>query len=310
VKLGLGLAALGRPGYMTLGHAGDFADRSPEAMERQTHAVLDEGWARGVRAVDAARSYGRAEEFLASWLNARAIQPGTIAISSKWGYRYTAGWRAEAEKHEVKDHSLSAFEEQWPESEALLGPWLSIYQIHSVTADSPALGDGALMAALSSLRERGVTVGLTLSGPQQAEVLRRALEVRLDGVPLFGAVQATWNLHERSAEPALAEAHARGLTVIVKEALANGRLTTRGDFGPLRAIAVERGVGPDAIALAAAMAQPWADRVLTGAATTAQLAENLRALAVSWDASLAEAVAPLVEPPELYWRTRGKLAWT
>jgi len=310
VKLGLGMAALGRPGYMTLGHAGDFADRSPEAMERQAHAVLDAAWAAGVRAVDAARSYGRAEEFLASWLRARAIAPGAIAISSKWGYRYTAGWRSDAEQHEVKDHSLAAFEEQWRESEALLGPWLSLYQIHSVTPESPALGDGALRAALARLRERGVTIGLSVSGARQAETVRRALELRVDGVPLFGAVQATWNLYERSAASALATAHERGWIVIVKEALANGRLTSRGDFGPLRAIAVERGVGPDAIALAAAMAQPWADRVLTGAATPAQLAENLRALTVTWDEKLAAALAPLVEPPESYWRTRAKLVWT
>lgn len=310
MKLALGLAALGRPGYINLGHADDFADRSPEAMERQTQAVLDAAWARGVRAVDAARSYGRAEQFLASWLRARAIAPGTIAISSKWGYRYTAGWRVDAEKHEVKDHSLCAFEEQWRESEALLAPWLSIYQIHSVTPESPALADAALHSALARLRERGVTVGLSLSGAQQAETLRRALAIRIDGVPLFGAVQATWNLYERSAEAALAEAHARGLVVIVKEALANGRLTARGDFGPLRALAVERGVGPDAIALAAAIAQPWADRVLTGAATPAQLVENLRAPLVKWDDALAARVAPLVEPPEAYWRTRAALAWS
>ncbi len=40
-------------------------------------------------------------------------------------------------------------------------------------------------------------------------------------------MQATWNLHERSVEPALAAAAAAGLTVYVKEALANGRLAGR-----------------------------------------------------------------------------------
>jgi aryl-alcohol dehydrogenase-like predicted oxidoreductase len=53
--------------------------------------------------------------------------------------------------------------------------------------------------------------------------------MRVDGVRLFDAVQATWNLLEPSAGPALAEAHAAGLGVIVKEALANGRLTDRND---------------------------------------------------------------------------------
>src|SRR3712207_937828 len=72
--VGLGLAALGRPAYITLGHAGDLGpDRSVEALRDLTHAVLDAAYAAGVRYFDAARSYGRAEEFLASWLAERDI---------------------------------------------------------------------------------------------------------------------------------------------------------------------------------------------------------------------------------------------
>ena len=76
--------------------------------------------------------------------------------------------------------------------------------------------------ALAELRAEGVAIGFTTSGPGQADTIRRALEV--GG---FDTVQSTWNLHERSAEAALAEAHDAGLQVIVKEALANGRLTDR-----------------------------------------------------------------------------------
>ena len=58
-QLGLGLAALGRPGYITLGHGQDLgADRDPAEMERRCHAVLDAAWAGGVRWFDAARSCG------------------------------------------------------------------------------------------------------------------------------------------------------------------------------------------------------------------------------------------------------------
>ena len=65
--LGLGLAALGRPAYINLGHGQDLAGRTDVgAMERNAHEVLDAAYAGGVRYVDAARSYGRAEEFLAS----------------------------------------------------------------------------------------------------------------------------------------------------------------------------------------------------------------------------------------------------
>src|SRR6185436_13327574 len=108
-------------------------------------------------------------------------------------------------------------------------------------------------------------------------------------------VQATWNLHERSAETALAHAHADGLRIYVKEALANGRLTARGAAGALAEAARERGVGEDALALAAALAQPWADVVLSGAAPVEQLRSNLRAREVTWDDELDRRLAGLVE---------------
>jgi aryl-alcohol dehydrogenase-like predicted oxidoreductase len=123
-------------------------------------------------------------------------------------------------------------------------------------------------------------------------------------------VQATWNLHERSAGPALAAAHEAGLGVIVKEALANGRLTARGaGSGALADAARERATTPDALALAAVLAQPWADVVLSGAATVDTLRSNLGALDVAWDADLDERLATLVEPAEEYWERRSELAW-
>ena len=97
--LGLGLAALGRPGYINLGHAVDLdRDYDVAAMEARAHAVLDTAWNAGVRYFDAARSYGRAEEFLGRWLAARRIPPGAVTIASKWGYVYTAGWQVEARR--------------------------------------------------------------------------------------------------------------------------------------------------------------------------------------------------------------------
>ena len=64
-----------------------------------------------------------------------------------------------------------------------------------------------------------------------------------------------------------------------------------------------------ALALAAVLAQPWADVVLSGAATVAQLRSNLAALAVSWDAEAAAQLGPLAEPAAAYWATRNQLAW-
>jgi aryl-alcohol dehydrogenase-like predicted oxidoreductase len=315
--IGLGLAALGRPGYINLGHAADLAGQyALEAMEARAHAVLDAAWAAGVRAFDAARSYGRAEAFLGSWLRSRSIAPESVAISSKWGYTYTADWQVTAPSHEVKEHSLAVLQRQWAESQVTLGSWLRLYQIHSATLESGVLDNAPVLAELARLKASGTAIGLSLSGPGQAATLRRALELRLEGAPFFDAVQATWNLLEPSAAPALAQAHAAGLRVIVKEALANGRLTARngdpasaGSLALLQSQATRLGCTLDALALAAVLAQPWAALVLSGATTEAQLRSNLGALSVAWDAEAAAALAPLAEPAEQYWQTRAGLAW-
>ncbi len=300
--LGLGLAALGRPGYINLGHAGDVGDTDVGAMEHHAHAVLDAAYEGGVRYFDAARSYGRGEAFLASWLTNRDQD---VTVGSKWGYTYTAGWRVDAEDHEIKDLSVGTLRRQLGETRALLGDRLALYQIHSATLESGVLDDPAVRGELARLRESGVFVGFTATGPRQADTIERALEV--GG---FDAVQATWNLHERSVGAALAAAHEAGLGVMVKEALANGRLTARGDgTGALAEAARDRGTSPDALALAAVLAQPWVDVVLSGAATVDTLRSNLAAPDVAWDAELDERLAPLAEPAEEYWERRSALAW-
>jgi aryl-alcohol dehydrogenase-like predicted oxidoreductase len=303
--LGLGLAALGRPGYINLGHAGDVGDTHVEAMERHAHEVLDAAYEGGVRYFDAARSYGRAEAFLSSWLGRRGLSRDDVTVGSKWGYTYTADWRVDVDEHEVKDLSVATLRRQLGETRALIGEHLALYQIHSATLESGVLDDAQVREELTRLRDDGVRIGFTATGPRQAATIEHALEV--GG---FDAVQATWNLHERTATAALAAAHEAGLGVIVKEALANGRLTERGDAdGRLTAAARERGTTPDALALAAVLARPWVDVVLSGAATVDTLRSNVAALDAQWDAQAEEELAPLAEPPEEYWERRSELAW-
>ncbi|MYW08889.1 aldo/keto reductase [Streptomyces sp. SID2563] len=308
--IGLGLAAVGRPGYINLHRDRDLpGERSPDALRDRTHELLDAAYAQGVRYFDAARSYGRAEEFLAGWLAAHP-EADDVVVGSKWGYTYTADWGLDAEVHEVKDHSLAAFECQRAETAALLGDRLDLYQIHSVTPDSPALADKELHARLAELAAQGVSVGISTSGPAQAEAILAALAVTVDGAPLFRTVQATYNALETSAGPALAEAHAAGLTVIVKEGMANGRLA--GDQAPavVREIADEEGLGSDAVALALVLHQPWAGVVLSGAATVAQLSGNLHAAVPVLDEERRTRLEALVEEPEAYWRHRASLPWS
>lgn len=318
-RLGLGLAALGRPGYVTLNHASDLGGRyDPTVMEARAHAVLDAAFDAGIRYVDVARSYGRAEDFVASWLSKRKIEPGEISVASKWGYTYTAGWSTSATQHEVKDHSVAAFERQLAESSERLGRYLSLYQIHSVTADGKTLEDNALIDAIARLRERGIRAGLSTSGAGQDVAIRRALAVRRDGERVFDSVQATWNLFERGAESALQEAHAAGMKVVVKESLANGRLTqgNRNDdemFYPLvaeiRELAESRGLTVETVALAAALARPWADVVLTGAATIGQIKSSVDALELAYDAELEEQLRSVSISSAEYWQARSSFRW-
>ncbi|MGW1725172.1 aldo/keto reductase [Streptomyces sp. NPDC002306] len=307
--LGLGLAAVGRPGYINLGRERDLPpDRSVDALRERTHELLDAAYAQGVRYFDVARSYGRSEEFLADWLNARPDLDGVV-VGSKWGYTYTAGWSTDAERHEVKDHGVRTYERQHAETAALLGDRLDLYQIHSVTPDSPALTDKELHARLAETAAQGVTIGFSTSGPAQADTIRAALAVTVDGEPLFRTVQSTYNVLETSAGPALAEAHDAGLAVIVKEGMANGRLA--GPYAPqaLREVAERTSLGCDAVALALVLREPWAGVVLSGAATADQLASNLHAAVVDLDEDQLARLAALVEEPHAYWERRGQLPW-
>ncbi|MFC8349454.1 aldo/keto reductase [Streptomyces sp. NPDC057280] len=308
--IGLGLAAVGRPGYINLGRKDDLgANRSVEALRTRTHELLDAAYFQGVRYFDAARSYGRSEEFLADWLNARP-DIDDVVIGSKWGYTYTAAWTTDAEKHEVKDHSVGTYDRQRRETAELLGDHLDLYQIHSVTPDSPALTDKELHARLAEAAAAdGISIGFSTSGPAQADAIRAALEVTVDGDPLFRTVQSTYNVLETSAAPALAEAHDAGLTVIVKEGMANGRLADPYAPDALKAVAAETSLGCDAVALALVLRQPWAGVVLSGAATTNQLASNLHAAVVDLDDDQLARLAELAEEPQVYWEKRGSLPW-
>ncbi|MFG2028113.1 aldo/keto reductase [Streptomyces sp. NPDC048825] len=307
--IGLGLAAVGRPGYINLGRDRDLPEaRSVDALRDRTHELLDAAYAQGVRYFDAARSYGRSEEFLADWLRTRP-DIDDVVIGSKWGYTYTADWRTDAEEHEVKDHSVTTYERQRAETADLLGDRLDLYQIHSVTPDSPALTDKELHAKLAEAAAQGLTIGFSTSGPAQADAIRAALAVTVDGEPLFRTVQATYNALETSAAPALAEAHDAGLTVIVKEAMGNGRLAGPQAPEAVRAVAEAAELGADAIALALILRQPWAGIVLSGAATVNQLVSNLHAAVVDLDDEQVARLAALAEEPGAYWERRGQLPW-
>jgi aryl-alcohol dehydrogenase-like predicted oxidoreductase len=312
--MGLGLAALARPAYINSGRDRDLGvHRDADELRLRTEQVLDAAYEQGVRYLDVARSYGRAEEFLSGWL---ASRPNTldVVIGSKWGYRYVGEWRMDAPVHEVKDHSLAAFTAQYPLTQSWLGDRLSIYHIHSATLDTGVLSDQAVHRALARVRDTGVRIGISTSGPAQADAVRRAQDITIAGAPLFTSFEATWNVLEPSVGPALADATSSGAVVIVKEPVANGRLAPGGMDGTsgvarMLELADGLGVGIDQVAIAAALAQPWAWRVLSGAVTVAQLTSNLAAARLTLPADVLDAVGELAEKPEDYWAARSRRPW-
>jgi aryl-alcohol dehydrogenase-like predicted oxidoreductase len=315
-KIGLGLAALGRPGYINLGHREDLkSNYDVDAMQLNTLQLLDLAYEKGIRYFDAARSYGKAELFLSEWIKTKNSNDH-LTVGSKWGYTYTADWKVEAEKHEVKEHSLETWKRQWAESKSLLGDRLNIYQIHSATIESGVLDNKNLLYRLWELREGGIVIGLTLSGYKQSETLQKALSIKSRDEYLFESVQVTWNILERSTTNVLVKASQAGLGIIVKEALANGRLTNRNDEASffnkkeqLQQIAAEYKVGIDAISIAYILRQPWVSTVLSGAANQEQLNSNLKALKIELSESDLNIINSMAETPQKYWEIRSELEW-
>lgn len=312
-RLGLGLAALGRPAYHNLSHGDDLRGRqSHDALQAHCHDMLDAAWAAGIRTFDVARSYGDGEAFLRSWIDARGLAPSALTVGSKWGYTYVGDWRLDADVHERKDHGLETFRRQSAESRRILGPHLDVYCVHSASLDSGVLDDEDVLDALDAFAARhGLLLGLTATGPRQADTLRAVLDRHAHR---FQVVHATFNVLEPSVDPVLWECHAAGLGVVVKEGVANGRLTARTDLPDVREVldtqARRLDTTPDALALAWILSHRTVDVVLSGAATRDQLASNLGALQLTLDGPAHEALAGLRRTPEAYWSARAGLPWT
>ena len=140
----------------------------------------------------------------------------------------------------------------WPSPRALLGDWLRLYQVHSLTPDSPLLTDAPLLAALAELRAGGVEVGVSTSGPRPergdragARAFRRRRQAGHLGA---GDLEPAGALGRPGARrgprrPAAGSWSRRG-----RQRPAGRR---RGRRRPLRAVADRYGVGPDAVAMGA-----------------------------------------------------------
>ena len=310
-KLGLGLAALGRPGYITLGHHQNIGDDKSKAnMRNQCHKVLDFAYNKGIRYFDVARVYGESEEFLSSWIRKQNQFAGFVG--SKWGYEYLAEWNVETDQHERKDHSHPFLKKQWVETRMNLGKSIDLYQIHSVTPESGVLKDKAVIQELHAIKKGGVDIGISTSGLQQNETITELLEINKTE-KLFTFIQCTINIFEQSCIEILEKASNQGINVIAKEIFANGRLTDLNDclhqekLSEIKKVASEYNMTIEDLALIWVYQLPFVKIVLTGASTIDQLDKNMNSLN-KIDIKippLGEHQLSLVD----YWDTRKSLSW-
>ena len=311
-KIGIGLAALGRPEYINIREDKNI-DKTEEAFRENAFSVLDFAYNLGIRYFDTAPSYGKGEQFLLDWNKDRKFSE--VVLGTKWGYTYVANWELGYQgKHEIKEHSIEKLQQQWKVSQLLL-PELKIYQIHSATLDSGVLQNEAVLNQLHQIKKQsGLLIGLSASGDNQNEIIEEALKVKVDNEFLFDSFQITYNILEQSTFDILKVLKLKNKTIIIKEALANGRVFSQNNketYTFLKGLSEKYNVGIDAIAMRFVIDSVNPDYVLSGASNTVQLEQNIKCLQAEllFTNSEYEQLRSLHMPPSEYWEERSALSW-
>jgi aryl-alcohol dehydrogenase-like predicted oxidoreductase len=313
MKLGLGTAALGRPQYINVRQENcDNSDLT--TFKKQSFLVLDEAYNLGIRYFDTAPGYGLAEKLVLEWLHTK--NDSSIEVATKWGYTYSANFDVNATIHEVKEHSLAKLKEQWNFSKQLL-PYLKVYQIHSATLETGVLENQEILAYLAFLKKQfKLKIGLTTTGTNQVEVIKKALNVLVDGKPVFDLFQVTYNFLEQSLSEISEDLMHQNKQIVIKEALANGRIFRNSEYknydklyDVLEHLSKKHKVGVDAISLKYCAQTIPESVVLSGASNVKQLEENLKMNSFSLSSDEIELLNSFKLAPEFYWSERKKLQW-
>ena len=311
--LGLGTAALGRPQYINI-RKDKNSHSDLASFKQESFKVLEEAYQLGIRYFDTAPGYGLAEDLLLEWLQTK--QDPSLQIATKWGYTYVANFDAKAKVHEVKEHSIAKLKEQWQVSKAFL-PHLKIYQIHSATLETGVLNNAEVLQQLAFLKkEHGLHIGITTTGSNQLEVLKKAIDVSVEGEPLFDGFQITYNILDQSLESIANTLEKQNKKIIIKEAVANGRIFRNSNYShytalydALETLAAKYQVGVDAIALKFCQQNIKNSLVLSGASTVAQLKQNLQAAKITLSEEEINLLKSFKTDPNYYWQERKELAW-
>ena len=313
MDLGLGMAAIGRPHYINI-RTNTAAKSDVNELKANGFKVLDAAYNLGVRYFDTAPGYGLAEDLLIDWLANKKDK--TIQVGTKWGYTYTANFDKNASVHEVKEHSISKLKEQWQVSKKLLS-FLTTYQIHSATLETGVLKNIEVLNYLAYLKkEHQIKIGISTTGDNQVEVIKKALDVFVGGEFLFDTFQSTYNILEQSIFSMNAQLKEQGKELIIKEALANGRIFRSNNYpkyhdfyNTLERISNKYEVGVDAIALQFCITTSPDSMVLSGASTVNQLEENLKSNTFILSEEDVMLLKRFSVKPLDYWNERKQLQW-
>lgn len=312
--IGLGTASIGRPHYINVRQEEVSESFDLEAFKANGIAVLETAYQRGVRYFDTAPNYGIAEDLLINWVKEKA--DSEIEIATKWGYSYTANFDKNAAIQELKEHSLDNLNRQWAVSKNLL-PNLTTYQIHSATFETKVLENEAILNRLADLKiEHNLKIAITVSGDNQVDILKKALEISINGVELFDAFQVTYNIFDQSLATIASSFKDGNKRLIIKEAMANGRVFPNVNFPNyaaayqfLNQLAEKYNVGVDAIALRFCADSLDVFKVLSGAANTVHIEANLKANDFELTKEEISNLKTFAVEPRLYWKERKQLTW-
>jgi aryl-alcohol dehydrogenase-like predicted oxidoreductase len=314
INIGFGTAAIGRPLYINIKQKHNTEPFSLPNFKKNSLDVLEDAYRQGVRFFDTSPGYGLAEELVLGWIQSK--NDASISVATKWGYTYVANFDENAIQHEIKEHSLEKLNQQWEFSKQLL-PYLKVYQIHSATLDTGVLDNKAILQRLHQIKkEYNIIIGLTTTGVNQVEVLKKAVTIRIENEPLFSSFQTTYNIMEQSILQLKEIFLYTNNQLIIKESLANGRLMPNTSFKEynslyeyLTKLADKYNVGADAIGIRFCIDSFPDAVILSGASSAHQLQSNLAAKTFKLLKEEMELLSSYKIDPIMYWGERKQLSW-
>lgn len=199
--IGLGAFKIGR--NQKIKYAQPYDLPSDEQVERLLSGALD----LGVNYIDTAPAYGLSEQRLG---NAISHRRGEFILGTKVGEIFEDG-------ESRYDYSAPAVRASIEQSlRRLRTEVLDIVLIHSDGRDVEIMQQTDIVTTLGQLRDAGKIRLIGLSG-KTVEGARAALD-------WADVIMVEYHSDDRSHEPVIAEAAGRGIGVVVKKALASGRL--------------------------------------------------------------------------------------